>query len=387
MIATPCATTSLSPSTSASKGSGNIYFQISAPTSYQWVALGTGSRMRDSNMFIMYQDGKGNVTVSPRKGTNQTPPQLDTSSTAARLTVLAGSGVQDGKIIANVRCSNCESWSGGTISLMGTGTNWIAAWKQGSSLATTDKSQQITQHDAHDTFVLDLTKATVSTDANPFVSAQAGGSGDDDTGNDNPLSDNNGAGVVRLAQPSARILAAHAIIMAVVMAILYPLGSLLMPLLGTWWLHAVWQIVTFCLMWAAFALGVKAAKDRDELFQQSHTILGTVVVCLMVIQPALGFLHHRHFVSAGGRGPVSYAHIWFGRSLLVLGVVNGGLGLQLSKERRSLIIAYSVVTAIIFLAYALVKVWSTTRGKKSLAGVGGKETGSPLRGNEPVRYA
>ena len=40
---------------------------------------------------------------------------------------------------------------------------------------------------------------------------------------------------------------------------------------------------------------------------------------------------------------------------MVLGVVNGGLGLQVSRERNGLVIAYSVVAAITFTGYLLYK--------------------------------
>ena len=85
----------------------------------------------------------------------------------------------------------------------------------------------------------------------------------------------------------------------------------------------------------------------------------------MVIQPLLGFAHHRHYVATQSRGAFSYAHIWFGRLLLVLGVVNGGLGLQLSQERNSLVIAYSVIAGIVFLLYASAKLWATSRKSRS----------------------
>lgn len=89
-------------------------------------------------------------------------------------------------------------------------------------------------------------------------------------------------------------------------------------------------------------------------------------MCLMVIQPFLGFAHHANFVKTQSRGAVSYAHIWFGRALLVLGVVNGGLGLQLSAERNSLVIAYSVIAGIVFLLYFAAKLWATSRKSQSV---------------------
>jgi hypothetical protein len=227
-------------------------------------------------MFIMYQDGNGNVTISPRKGTFHRMPELDTSSTAAKLTLLAGSGVSaDGNTMtANFACANCESWDGGTLDLAGTDTSWIAAWRQGSAIASTSQSASLVQHDETAIFELDLTKAAISADSNPYVSggdssSGSGGNGGSDTGSGNggsgggSSSDGSGVTVISASTLNNSILAAHGIIMAIVFVILYPLGALLMPLLGKWWAHAGFQTVVWCLMWAGFGVGVRCAMDRN----------------------------------------------------------------------------------------------------------------------------
>ncbi len=237
--------------------------------------------MSGSNIFLMYQDGKGNLTLSPRLGKQSQMPTLDTSSTAAKLTLLGGSGVSaDGSTMtANVACSNCQSWSGGTMSLKSTSAGWIGAWKSGSSLATTDKAATISQHDSHTQFRVDLSRATVSSDSNPFVTTgtatggsdsgsgsgagSGSGSGDSDSGSGSGGS-NSGGGIIETTGPSrSTVLVAHGIIMALVMAALYPLGSLLMPVIGKWWVHGAWQAVAYCLMWAGFGLGVVTAQERQ----------------------------------------------------------------------------------------------------------------------------
>lgn len=59
--------------TSPGSGSGNyvfalnvpsnsedIYFHLSGPDAYQWIAVGTGSEMKNSLMFIAYLNSTGN---------------------------------------------------------------------------------------------------------------------------------------------------------------------------------------------------------------------------------------------------------------------------------------------------------------------------------------
>lgn len=117
----------------------------------------------------------------------------------------------------------------------------------------------------------------------------------------------------------------------------------------------------------------------NQLFSQTHTVFGTVIICLLGIQPILGLLHHRHYLKTQGRGIVSYAHIWWGRILMILGVVNGGSGLQLSRERSSLIIAYSVVAGVAFLSYFLFKGWAVFFRKNKADSITQKEANMPRR--------
>lgn len=90
------------PENTASSGDGDIFFQISAPSSYEWVALGQGMRMAGANIFVVYTSADGNnVTLSPRLASGYVPPSFNGD---AEVTLLEGSGVSDGKMIANVRC-------------------------------------------------------------------------------------------------------------------------------------------------------------------------------------------------------------------------------------------------------------------------------------------
>ena len=236
------------PSTTASSGSGDVYFQISAPTSYEWVALGTGEKMAGANIFLMYQDGSGNVTVSSRQATGHTEPEYD-ASTASTLELLSGSGVTGDTMVANVRCADCETWSSGTLDVTSTSAPWIGAWKAGSSLASTSLSEGISIHDEHSQFDFDLTQASVTKDSNPFVGAEA--------------TDTSSSSGVSVQTPNNQVIWAHGLGMAIAFAVLYPLGSALMPMLGKWYIHGGFQIVTWLLMWAAFGLGVFGAKQRD----------------------------------------------------------------------------------------------------------------------------
>lgn len=83
---------------------------------------------------------------------------------------------------------------------------------------------------------------------------------------------------------------------------------------------------------------------------------------------------------------MSYVHLWWGRGLILLGVVNGGVGLQLSRARNGYIVAYSVIAAFMYVVYGVVKGLRVIRNKKQAPAVlGGKmspRTGYAENGDE-----
>ncbi|KAG5974429.1 hypothetical protein E4U55_008215 [Claviceps digitariae] len=359
------------PDATISSGSGNLYFQLRAPTTYSWFALGSGSDMQGASIFAVYSDGKNNVTLSTRSGQGNFMPAY-TARTDVDL--LEGSGIVDGKMVANVRCRGCPDID------ISSSSNWIAAWKAGPSMDSASPSTDITVHDGHSQFAVNLQKASISSDSNPFVSksTNAGtvgvGNGNKSNGNksnsngsnsnasngnaSNGTSDagdgsNDTSGVVVQQDTSHNqfLQNTHGVIMAVVFIAGYPLGSSLMPLMGKWLLHASWQLLAFLGMWAGFGIGYTVATNEGVRFKDDHTKLGVVVCALMGLQPILGWLHHQHYVKTQSRGLVSYFHIWFGRALMILGIVNGGLGLQAANQSNAFIIAYSVLAGVVAIVY------------------------------------
>ncbi|CAM1506972.1 Fc.00g066130.m01.CDS01 [Cosmosporella sp. VM-42] len=355
------------PESSASSNSGNIYFQITAKDTYQWAALGIGSGMSGSDIFMIYQDGSGNVTLSTREGKGHVMPQY---SERSDIELLEGSGVINNQMVANIKCSKCDR-------LKFSGSNsWISAWKKGDSLDSTNPRATIQQHDDDPpVFKVDFAQASISSDSNPFVDSSSGdkggdsgsgsgsdsdsdsdsgsGSGSDSGGDSGYGGSDSGNGAVTETESGASdtLVYAHGIIMSVVFLIGYPIGALLMPLLGKWYIHAGWQTLAFLGMWAGFGIGYRIAKLEGDWWNEEHVQIGTIVVVLMALQPVLGFLHHRQYVKHQQRGLFSHAHIWYGRILIVLGIVNGGLGLDLAGGPTSFTIAYSVVAGIVSVLY------------------------------------
>ncbi|KAF1985264.1 iron reductase domain protein [Aulographum hederae CBS 113979] len=426
--------------------SGNdLFFQLKAPTSYSWVALGQGTSMSGSQIFVMYTSADGNnVTVSPRKGEGHSEPQHDS---AQQITLLEGTGVADGVMTANVRCSTCGSFE----DYSSAAGSWIWASNTGSSLNSDDLSATISRHGNTGSPEFDFSQAKGGSSANPLTAAggstgtsgggsgcgsssgsgssSAGSGGNSATGtptqtgfrppwatgtnvptgfpsgfpgnqfdtrqsNDDACEDSSAGGAAGGAAFSNRggftsltsdqqraMLMAHGILASLAFVIFFPLGGIVIRLLsfaGLLKLHAAIQLLATVMFIAAFGIGVYIATGI-RILDTYHPIIGIVLFVLLFFQPILGVIHHKLFKQYQRRTFWSHAHLWLGRSIIVLGIINGGLGLKVAGNSRSGEIAYGVVAAIMFLAYAASAVYGEL--KRSNTPPPPKYTESPIAGH------
>lgn len=125
--------------------------------------------------------------------------------------------------------------------------------------------------------------------------------------------------------------------MSIVFIVLFPLGAIAqhLPLKGvrvTGRIHAPIQILGLIMMIGAMGLGIDIAKNDLNYFSpvKAHVVIGLLVTCtIIVVQPAMGILQHRHFKRTGGKCAFAYVHRWTGRVMICLGWINSGLGFQL----------------------------------------------------------
>ncbi|KAE8849939.1 hypothetical protein PTNB73_01055 [Pyrenophora teres f. teres] len=352
------------PQSTASSGTGDIFFQITAPSSYEWVALGQGQGMSQANMFLVYTAANGNnVTLSPRTATGHAPPQLNSDT---KVELLDGSGVSNGIMTANVKCSNCNSWNGGTMDFTGGSGNWIYAYHSSNGPKNSDDtSAQIGIHSGQATFTWDFANAKGGSSVNPLVNVAA----------TTPANGNSGVtGVTTTDQGSRRKkLIAHGVLASLAFVILFPSGAIAIRLAsfpGILWLHAGFQVFAYVVYIIGFGLGISMACE-SSLISHHHAIIGIILFVSIFFMPALGWIHHVMFKKVGSRTIWSHAHIWLGRSTIALGIINGGLGLRLANGRGNSSkggrIAYGVVAGLMSAAWIGAMVLGEMRRKKGAA--------------------
>lgn len=344
------------PQGTANASMGPIYFQMNSTRSVEWFALGQGAAMHGSNMFVVYASGD-NVTISPRAGTGHYEPLYDKH---AQVSLSNGSGVHDGVITANARCDSCSFSGGGKVNLTNVFSPWIWAVKYGAPLNTKSVTVRIAEHDVFGTFFVNLTKAIGPDSDDPFI--------------------NLNRTLITRAFPEMfdhegfdKKRTAHAVLMTVAFVLLFPLSALALHILPSTQvvrIHAILQLFTLAMTVAGFGLGVAMAKDV-HLLKHHHAIIGMVVVaCLVLFQPGMGLLQHRYFRKTGGKGPFAYLHRWLGRVMIILGVVNVGLGFEITGIGSSdvpigAVIAYGAVAGVIAIVYTVIVMLTGRRATSS----------------------
>ncbi|RYO89712.1 hypothetical protein DL766_001441 [Monosporascus sp. MC13-8B] len=166
----------------------------------------------------------------------------------------------------------------------------------------------------------------------------------------------------------------HGILAAIVFVGLFPLGSIFVRVIPgrfAWIVHAITQTVAYIVFIGAAVLGlylvnmIQIPPNGASLLETSavnvHPIVGIVILSLLFFQPILGLVHHAKFKRLGRRTAWSHLHLWNGRAMVTLGIVNGGLGLGLARASPGPIAAYSVVAAIVWFLWVLAAAYGELR--------------------------
>lgn len=265
--------------------------------------------MAGANIFVVYTSADGqNVTVSPRLGTGHVEPQHNSD---AQITILEGSGVTNGVMTANVRCSSCNTWSGGSMDFSTSSASWIHAAKSGPAMATDDVAASISYHDSASPFDWDMATAKGGSSVNPFASTT-------ESGSSTPTNTTSNTFFLGYSTPFGgdmslgdRVQRAHGVLAALAFVVFFPIGGILIRIAnstGLIWIHAAIQAFAYAIYIAAFGLGIYLATEKDHM-SDHHPIIGIVLFVVLFFQPLSGWLHHWTFKKSGGRS------VWYVSSI------------------------------------------------------------------------
>jgi hypothetical protein len=196
----------------------------------------------------------------------------------------------------------------------------------------------------------------------------------------------------------SKVLIAHGVLAALAFVIFFPVGAILIRLgsfRGVWLVHGITQLFAYVTYIVAFGLGIWMVRDFPvDLLDSYHPIIGITVFVLLFFQPILGYIHHLQFKKYSRRTVWSYGHLWLGRVVVTLGIINGGLGMLLAsnapaflsfRPSKGQIVAYGVVAGNVWLLWVATAIVGEQRRSRALARKA-VENGSPLPSKERYAY-
>ena len=165
------------------------------------------------------------------------------------------------------------------------------------------------------------------------------------------------------------------------------------------------MIFAYILALAALGLGIWMAYVLHH-FDTTHVIIGLTVVGGALLQPVSGLVHHFRYRRAGHSTASTFFHLWWGRAIITLAIINGGIGLHLAARYQPHTstgeVVYGVVAAVMWLTWMTVILTSFIKSKgvkegetrrrisisdeekQSVDGVNASETGSDYTRNNSV---
>ncbi|KAF9240584.1 hypothetical protein DTO013E5_9791 [Penicillium roqueforti] len=366
---------------SSSTTTHDIYLSLSITrdSDLGWTAIGTGSLMAGSLMFILYGDPESseNPVLSIRTVDGHHQPRLITHDDmgGADLRLLQTSWMsalpsmhhEQHTIAKSQRpqsahlsliCYSCARWPTSPISPLSSSQPWIRAWnnQQKFPMYSFDAPLDMYAHHVGNggwvRFYVDMARSlTQPGDYYPSFpplrpNIEALGASDTPIGISGIAA--TAANTWRKVKATALLQMTHGIMMAGSFLFLLPVGVLALrsgsPRSFTY--HWILQgLATTCMIvGAGTGIALNQAHEHGHSHNKrhdsdsakasaifnTHQFLGGMIVAFLLIQILLGWWHHVTFVRIRARTWVSYAHIWVGRMEMVGGCANLLIGMVLT---------------------------------------------------------
>ena len=320
---------------------GDVYFHMSGPIASSWIGIGWGSQMKDSFMVVAYPAANGlNTTTSPRMGSGHTEPaylpgiQIDKVSTDeyapnANLVTNNGTGV----IISHVVCRKCASLGGGPIDLSNPAQEFFFALGPNKTFKSDSLSANLGMHDTYGQFTIDMPKAANFTgdygrvpgpNIPQFVFPPS----------DIAFADYGSTVAYNLHNLDDHNPGIHGFLMIVAFLVIFPFGALVKFVLHKVLWHAAIQSIGVVLVLGGFGVATRVAPlyVKSKNYTSGHQILGMLAIAGLIIQFGLGLVHHSIYARTKRPTPFGIIHMFLGPIIMMLGVINGGIGFHFAGK-------------------------------------------------------
>ncbi|RIA99049.1 hypothetical protein C1645_748381 [Glomus cerebriforme] len=296
-------------------------FELEAPASIGWVAVGVGPSMIGSYIVMAWPSTNGSAIITQRIAERYGVPSVTSQQNDLSLDT-TGSGIKNGKFIA--KFTRPVSVSGSTIESSGQQFVWALQTEERppDDASTLD----IFIHNAKGRYTLERAN---SNSAVPIVLSKYD-----------------------------RYIMAHGTIMFFVWGIVVP-GAIFIArfarnIIPQKWFKLHWGIQQFLAspltllgLIMSFAAGVRFNAAN------THHFLGIVVFGGFVFQLSLGWIHHKLYDPSRKYYPWwTKLHWWWGRILTLLAFIQILLGLQQYNASHGIFVAYYIYIALLLSSFA-----------------------------------
>ncbi|OSS53340.1 hypothetical protein B5807_01832 [Epicoccum nigrum] len=344
---------------------GDVRMHLSAPATYQWVGVGTGSEMDGSVMFILYENAdKLNATLSTRLSDGHNEPsysknvECELEATEGHNSIVQKDNSRYYSV--NIYCRNLTAHGkgDGKLDFSNTKQPFVYAWGPADgALLSASKSASIKRHVAYGNFWIDLTKA-----ASPNLESNI-----TLTGNSLLITQNAGSDG-QAESDGDKVGPAHAAIMLAAFVVIFPLGAVLLRFLESVKTHSIVQ--TIGLLATVFGVGVGLYLSRmynhSKNVSSGHQVFGLILLILLLVQWAIGFHHHLRFRKYKRSTLYGRLHLYAGPTIVLGGIINGFTGFNFSREPHNNVYYGAVVAVVlvIVLSSLVWKRWSKNKQPK-----------------------
>ncbi|KAG5998691.1 hypothetical protein E4U54_002136 [Claviceps lovelessii] len=293
------------------------FFSIRVPNKYSWGAVGLGSDdMKGALYLIIYQSDDGvNVTFSPRVAYDNSEPTYwpDMQYTV----VQNNTGVFGDYMYFTAMCtSQCRSWNrrdtnGGWLDVSSPSQKAIYAIGPSEPLLSSSQSAPLKFHQEYGVFSIDMGRTRGAADA-PVLNKDSQSEGTEF--------------VARKTGKSDYKATLHGTFMIFFIIGMMNFGVVLLRACGWAKWHAFNQTFAALGVLSGLVLGILTSLLYNR-------VLGYIIVAFILVQLGLGFKHHFEYQKTKAPTLFGKIHVWIGRLVLLLALLNSFFGLNLAQNQ------------------------------------------------------
>ncbi|KAI7471502.1 hypothetical protein KC351_g12098 [Hortaea werneckii] len=349
---------------------GDIYIHMHSSTSCSWFGVGIGDQMDGAAMMVAYKaaNGSGVVTSVRRASHGRSEPvwmgdrdpegprykPIFTDQYAPAANTAKKGGIQ----ISHGLCRNCSSFGSMKLDYTSKQQPFIFAIGPESKLESDELDAPLRRHEFYGHFTIDMTVST-SNSSTTYGRVPAPNLPEANGAVADSLFATQGASeVIDGHEDSEWALPAHAALMCLAFILVFPLGALLLRILQSVLCHGIAQVVGVLFVLVGFGLGVHLSHhyNRSRDFNSGHQVLGLIIFATIFIQLGLGIIHHLIYRRTKQPTIISKIHLVLGPLLILLALINGGLGFNLAENHHDNI-PYGIVVAVVAIIFIAIQLW------------------------------